>query len=86
MQAIDLATSLPLNESDYYVSPASIERAAAKLARRFEVGEHIELHGVRFQVASIDGLNLVLEVGVTRIRIASVSEMAERTVSGGAAG
>jgi NhaP-type Na+/H+ and K+/H+ antiporter len=39
-----------------------------KMARRFEVGERVELHGLRFRVAALDGRNLVLEVGVARAK------------------
>ena len=78
MQAVDSGTSLPLDESDYCVSPAGVERATEKLARRFEVGERVELHGVGLRVAAIDGLNLVLEAGVSRGRVGSALEPTHR--------
>ena len=78
MPVVDSGTSLPLGESDYCVSPAGVERATEKLARRFEVGERVELHGVGLRVAAIDGLKLMLEAGVSRGRVGAVLEPAQR--------
>lgn len=65
------------DEAGYTTSRRSMERMMEKLARRFEVGERIELHGVNVRVVAIEGLRLVLEAGVSRGRIGSVSNPAQ---------